>query len=150
VRLGDTAFDPYLAITDIDGRQVAALDDTAFGRMDPVLTRTFADGGRYIVEIRESAFGGNGNCHYRLHVGRFDRPTAMLPAGGRPGETIEVTCFALDAATGATVRTSETVQIPADAHHLFEYYPEGEHGSPASPLLLAVAPYPNVVEPVLC
>ena len=34
--------------------------------------------------------GGNGSCMYRLHVGRFPRPTAVLPAGGKPGETMEV------------------------------------------------------------
>ena len=42
------------------------------------------------IQVRESAYGGNGDCLYRLHVGTFPRPTAVLPAGGKPGETLEV------------------------------------------------------------
>ena len=46
--------------------------------------------GTYIVQVRESAYGGNGACQYRLHVGTFPRPTAVVPAGGKPGEEVEV------------------------------------------------------------
>ena len=36
--------------------------------------------GTYVIQVRESAYGGNGGCQYRLHVGTFPRPT-----GGRAG-----------------------------------------------------------------
>ena len=40
--------------------------------------------GTYVVQVRESAYGGNGACQYRLHVGTFPRPPAVVPAGGKP------------------------------------------------------------------
>jgi len=43
-----------------------------------------------VIQVRDSAFGGGDAAIYRLHVGRFPRPTALLPGGGRPGETLEV------------------------------------------------------------
>src|SRR5262249_54083000 len=46
--------------------------------------------GIYVVQVRESAYGGNGACRYRLHVGTFPRPTAVVPAGGKPGEELEL------------------------------------------------------------
>src|SRR5207253_1664441 len=46
--------------------------------------------GTYVVQVRESAYGGNGACAYRLHVGTFPRPTGVLPAGGKLGEEVEV------------------------------------------------------------
>ena len=36
--------------------------------------------------IRESSYGAGAN--YRLHVGQFPRPTAVIPAGGKPGEEV--------------------------------------------------------------
>jgi len=44
----------------------------------------------YIIQVRESAYAGNANCVYRLHVGHFPRPTAIVPAGGKLGETVDV------------------------------------------------------------
>ena len=46
--------------------------------------------GTYIIVARESAYAGNANCLYRLHVGNFPRPTATVPAGGKVGETVAV------------------------------------------------------------
>ena len=45
---------------------------------------------KYIIQIRESSYTGNGNCRYRLHVGAFPRPTAVYPAGGQVGTEVEV------------------------------------------------------------
>ena len=61
--------------------------------------------GKYIVQVRESAYGGNGACQYRLHVGNFPRPTAVVPAGGKPGEELEVT-FLGDPAGRSSRRSS--------------------------------------------
>src|SRR5690606_17177486 len=46
--------------------------------------------GTYIIEARETSFAGNGSCRYRLHVGRFPRPTAVLPLGGKIGEKLSI------------------------------------------------------------
>ena len=39
--------------------------------------------GKYVIQVRDSAYGGNGACAYRLHVGTFPRPLAVVPAGGK-------------------------------------------------------------------
>ena len=44
--------------------------------------------GKYYVQVRESSYGGDGNCYYRLHVGNFPRPIAVYPAGGKMGEQV--------------------------------------------------------------
>ena len=40
--------------------------------------------------MRESSYAGNGACVYRVHVGNFPRPQAVLPAGGKFGEALQV------------------------------------------------------------
>jgi hypothetical protein len=91
MRLGHTLFDPFVALFDADGFEVAACDDAALLRQDATVAAVLPEAGRYYVQVRESSYRGNGNCRYRLHVGRFARPTATLPSGGRPGETLPVT-----------------------------------------------------------
>ena len=59
--------------------------------------------------MRESAYGGNGACQYRLHVGTFPRPTAVVPAGGKPGEEVEVTFLGDPAGP-----IKQKVKLPAD------------------------------------
>ncbi|HXT60874.1 MAG TPA: PPC domain-containing protein [Pirellulales bacterium] len=90
IRLGNTFFDPYLAILDAKRFELASCDDAALVWQDAVASIVAPEDGAYIVQIRESAFGGNGACTYRLHVGRFPRPTAAIPAGGKPGEAINL------------------------------------------------------------
>ena len=57
---------------------------------DCVASIVAPEDGKYVVQVRETSFGGNGACTYRLHVGGFPRPTAVYPAGGKPGETLQV------------------------------------------------------------
>ncbi len=83
-------FDPYVAILDAKRFELAAADDTPLAIQDCVASAVAPEDGKYIVEVRESSYGGNGNCRYRLHVGNFPRPTAVYPAGGKIGEEIEV------------------------------------------------------------
>lgn len=91
MRLGATLFDPYLAILDSRRFELAAADDTPLVVQDAVVSVVAPEDGKYIIQLRESAYGGNGNCRYRLHVGTFPRPTGVYPAGGKLGEEIEVT-----------------------------------------------------------
>lgn len=90
MRLGTTVFDPFVAILDMKRFELASSDDNALVWQDSVASVVIPADGTYVVEVRESAYAGNGACAYRLHVGTFPRPTAVLPAGGRPGEEIEV------------------------------------------------------------
>ena len=90
IRLGQTFFDPALEILDQRRYVLAGADDTPLVRQDAAVSVVVPADGAYIVRVRESAFGGSDECRYRLHVGTFPRPLAVYPAGGRPGETLEV------------------------------------------------------------
>jgi hypothetical protein len=90
MRLGTTLFDPYVAILDAKRFELSSADDSPLVYQDAVASIVAPADGKYYVEVRESAYGGNGNCRYRLHLGTFPRPTAVYPAGGKIGTEIEV------------------------------------------------------------
>ena len=90
LRLGITFFDPYVAILDTKRFELARSDDAPLVRQDCIASVIAPEDGTYIIEARETSFAGNGSCRYRLHVGRFPRPTAVLPFGGKAGESLEV------------------------------------------------------------
>ena len=90
-RLGSTFFDPYVAILDSKRFELAIGDDSPLTGQDGGCSVVVPADGKYIIQIRESAYGGNGGCQYRLHIGTFPRPTAVVPAGGKPGEEVELT-----------------------------------------------------------
>ena len=90
IRLGLTLFDPYVAILDAKRFELASSDDSALIWQDGFVSVVAPEDGTYIVLVRESAYAGNANCLYRLHVGNFPRPTATVPAGGKLGEPVTV------------------------------------------------------------
>lgn len=90
VRLGTYLFDPYVAILDSKRFELSADDDTPLVRQDAIASIVVPEDGTYYVQIRETSYGGNGNCRYRLHIGTFPRPTAIFPAGGKKGEELDV------------------------------------------------------------
>jgi hypothetical protein len=90
MRLGTTLFDPYVGILDAKRFELSADDDSPLVFQDAVASAVAPEDGKYYIEVRESAYGGNGNCRYRLHVGTFPRPLAIYPAGGKIGETTDV------------------------------------------------------------
>ncbi|GAB5402316.1 MAG: PPC domain-containing protein [Aureliella sp.] len=91
LRLGTEFFDPFVAILDPNRFELARSDDAALVQQDCVCSFVAEKAGKYIVEVRESSFGGNDRCQYRMHIGDFPRPVSVVPAGGRPGETIKAT-----------------------------------------------------------
>ena len=90
MRLGETMFDPYLAILDAKRFELASADDTPLVKQDAAVSVIAPEDGQYIIEIRESAYGGSGKCRYCAHIGTFPRPTAVYPAGGKIGEETDV------------------------------------------------------------
>jgi len=90
LRLGNTFFDPYVAIMNEGRFELVSSDDAPLVWQDGVVSIVAPADGKYIFQVRESAFGGSGACQYRLHVGTYPRPTAVLPAGGRRGTDLEV------------------------------------------------------------
>ncbi|MGH7201929.1 MAG: PPC domain-containing protein, partial [Planctomycetaceae bacterium] len=87
------------------------------------------------------AYGGNGNCHYRLHVGTFPRPTAAYPVGGTLGEETEIR-FLGDPA-GEIVRK---LTLPAASVADFGLEVSDEHGVAPSEVPFRLFEQGNVLE----
>jgi hypothetical protein len=141
MRLGTTMFDPYIAILDAKRFELAAADDSPLLHQDACATVVAPEDGTYVVEVRESAYGGNGNCRYRLHVGHFPRPTAVYPAGGKVGEQTQVT-FLGDAAGPMP----KTVTLPAEPAENFGLLPDQYGLTDPSENPFRLSPHGNVLE----
>ncbi len=141
LRQGRTFFDPYLAILNSERFELARSDDTALLWQDPVCSIIAPEDGKYIIQVRESSYGGNGNCTYRLHVGGFPRPRAVYPAGGKPGQQVEVTWLG-----DAAGPRKETIAIPADAKGNYELFAQDEYGVAPSPNVIRVVDIENAIE----
>lgn len=142
MRLGVAFFDPYVAILDAKRFELATSDDTPMAAQDGGCSIVVPADGKYIVQIRDSAYGGNGNCHYRLHVGHFPRPTAMIPAGGKPGEELEVTFLG-----DPTGPIKQKVKVPAlGGDPYWRLHCQTPEGLIPTGFEFRIADLPNIVE----
>jgi hypothetical protein len=141
IRLGTSFFDPYLAILDQSHKELARSDDAALVWQDGIVSIVAPRDGKYIIQVREIAFGGNGNCFYRLHVGRFPRPMAIVPAGGQPGETVEVRWLG-----DVLGERKETVKLPSQIEHAFGLLAKDDRGVSPSPNAFRASSLGNVLE----
>jgi hypothetical protein len=141
IRLGNFFFDPVLSILDKNRFELATCDDAALVWQDCVASILAPEDGVYTIQVRESAFGGNGACTYRLHVGRFPRPTAALPAGGKPGETLAVRWLG-----DVLGERSESFVVPADATSPFGLFAKDDKGISPSPNAFVLDGLANVME----
>jgi hypothetical protein len=143
-RLGsqiDSQFDPYVAILNPERFELAVADDTALLKQDGAASILAPEDGRYVIQVRDSSYRGNGNCHYRLHLGEFPRPLAVYPAGGPAGQETEVT-FIGDPSGSFT----QKVTPPADAEAAFSLFPEQNGQIAPSANTFRVSPFANVLE----
>lgn len=140
LRLGRTFFDPYLAILNEQRFELAKSDDEPLVFQDCVCSLIAPEDGKYIIQVRESSYGGNGNCVYRLSVGSFPRPLGIYPTSGKPGEEIDVTW--LGDASGIQSAKVKLPETPGE----FLYYPEDEYGIAPSPNRLFVSDLPDTTE----
>jgi len=85
MRLGRRMLDVALELYHPSGERLKAVDDTLLLGNDPFLTFVAPEAGTYRVEIHEAAFQGDGRAHYRLHLGGWRRPIAVLPLGAPAG-----------------------------------------------------------------
>ncbi|MFN0055271.1 MAG: PPC domain-containing protein [Planctomycetales bacterium] len=141
IRLGITLFDVYVAIMSAARFELSASDDNALVFQDGIASIIAPEDGKYIIQVRESSYAGNGACLYRVHVGSFPRPLAVLPAGGRPGETLAVK-FLGDVA-GERV---ENVTLPAELLPRFGLFARDERGIAPSHNPFRLSDLPNVLE----
>ena len=135
-----TFFDPYVAILNSERFELATSDDAPLLQQDCVCSIEAPADGKYIVVVRDSSFGGN-NDRYRLHLGSFPRPIAVIPAGGPPGETIDMTFVTISGELW-----TEKVTLPSEPSDAYPLVVSTDQGSSPSPNYIRVQPIPNVVE----
>lgn len=140
MRFGQTLFDPYIAILDARRFELAAVDDSPLLKQDAAASVLIPEDGRYIVEMRDSSYGGNGNCRYRLHIGSFPRPRISFPAGGPMGQTVDVKFFG--DASGEIARKIALSAEPGDQ----QVFVEDADGVTPSALPFRVSAHPNAFE----
>jgi hypothetical protein len=141
IRLGVTFFDPYVAILDTKRFELATSDDASLIWQDAFASIVAPEDGSYILMVRDSAYSGNSNCVYRLHVGRFPRPTALVPAGGKLGETTEVRWIGDVLGESRSTLTLPTQPVPD-----FGVYAHDERGTAPYPNLFRLSTFGNVIE----
>ncbi len=141
MRLGQAFFDPYIAILDPNRFELVAVDDAPLVQQDAVASAIIPEDGVYVIEVRDTGYGGAGNAHYCLHVGPFPRPTSVFPAGGQAGQTVQLNLFG-DAAGESKLQ----VAIPADASEMFPVWPQDDRGTAVTPHQLRVSKDPNAIE----
>ena len=141
LRLGESFFDPSVAIMDTNRFVLAAADDTPLLRQDCACSVIVPRDGTYVIQVRESAFGGSDRCHYRLHVGTFPRPLAIYPAGGKFGQTIDVTYIG---AAGGPI--AQKLTLPAGPQPGFAAWAQDAQGMAPSPNPFRLSPLENVLE----
>jgi len=123
IRLGNTMFDPYVAVLNEARFELATSDDAALIWQDGVASIIAPEDGKYVVQIRESSYGGNGACHYRCHIGSYPRPLAIVPSGGKPGQTVSVK-FLGDVGGEFT----RDIVLPATADSDFSVFAQDDRG----------------------
>lgn len=116
-------FDPYVAILNEDRFELAVSDDAPLLYTDAVASVIAPKDGRYVIQVRDAAYNGDGNSVYLLTIGNFPRPKAVIPSGGKPGETLAVT-FLGDVAGPIT----REVTLPAGSPERFGLEVQDEHG----------------------
>jgi hypothetical protein len=141
LRLGRTFFDPAIAILDEDRFEVAASDDTPLLQQDPFCSVVAPKTGKYTIELRETSYRGDDASTYRLHVGKFPRPSAAFPGGGKRGEEIELKLLG-DPLGELVAKAKLPDATPVD----FRLTPQDESGSPATGLPLRIVDAANVLE----
>jgi len=147
LRLGRTLFDPVVEVRSAAGDLLASNDDRIAAHSDAFVSLLATQAGKVFVTVREASYGGDGNSTYRLHFGRFPRPTAAFPPAAVPGQPAEVTWIGSPASAAKQAAATQTVDIPDTSAQMFEARAKDELGiSPTGlPLLLTPgAPQPEV------
>ncbi|MEC8653678.1 MAG: PPC domain-containing protein [Planctomycetota bacterium] len=139
IRLGFYDYDLQFEVFGPDGELVVRADESSIGRADPVAGFLVEKAGTHRLALRDVAYRGSSLAAYRLHVGTFPRPTGLVPAGGRPGETITARMV------GDLEERSVALTLPArpGVHELF---PEVDGVPTPTPVRVVVDDRVNLVE----
>ena len=141
IRLGISLFDVYVSIMNSARFELSTSDDSALVWQDGVASILAPEDGKYIVQVRDSAYGGNGNCLYRVHIGNFPRPTATLPSGGKFGEQTAVT-FLGDVAGNPV----QNIALPSAHTGDYLLFAQDDKGISPSGIRFRLSEFGNVLE----
>lgn len=139
MRLGNIAFDPYIALYDSKRFELASSDDSVLHKQDGYLSVVAPEDGDYIIQARESSYRGTTNSHYRLHVGSFRRPDVCYPSGGKVGTTQKVKF--IDSNGEAVEEEIKLPDQPDKNHMVFLKNDPAPSGN-----LMRVSPFDNAME----
>ena len=141
IRLGITLFDAFVAIMNSARFELSSSDDNSLVWQDGVASIVAPEDGKYIIQVRESSYAGNGACLYRVHIGNFPRPLALLPAGGRYGETLPVKFI------GDVLGDREmTITLPTEKVTNFPIFAKDDKGIAPSQNWFRLSDLANVIE----
>jgi hypothetical protein len=129
--------DLAVRILDANDKELGRNDDSALYVQDPVLSIVAPKDGAYFIEIQQQIFYPPRQAWYRAHIGDFSRPTAIFPAGGQAGSTIEARVLG-----DPTGERTEQITLPSKPGN-FDYFAGGPTEHPPSANVLRVSPYPN-------
>ena len=141
-RLGSHRFDPHVSVVDAKRFQLAAADDSPATLQDAIVSILVPEDSRYVVQVREASYAGDGNSRYRLHIGGFPRPTAVYPAGGKAGEKLKVTF--LGDASGPFDREIELPAGPVGG--MFSLFAADAGGTCPGRIPVRISAFGNAVE----
>lgn len=144
LRLGRMLFDPLIEIYDDQENLLVSSDDQPAAQQDAFVSLRAEKAGRLSILVREVAYRGSDLATYRLHVGRFPRPTAVYPPAAVAGQAAELRWI------GATFGDeTSSVDIPETDDSVFHARATNNDGiSPTGlPLLVCEAPPTLEIEP---
>jgi len=144
--LGAQIFDPYVAILDEGRFEVSSSDDSSLLQQDALVAFKAPKAGTYKVMIRDSSFSGFDQAYYRLHVGTFPRPVAVVPAGDKPGTLLTSTLVHLSGVGNETYTTQAQVQLPSEPAVRFPVVTKTDGGISPSPNWIRVNELPVTIE----
>ena len=133
--------DPYIAILDEGRFEVASSDDSALLQQDGFCSYTAPKDGKYTILVRDSSFRGSDLGSYRLHIGTFPRPVAVIPAGGPPSTMLDAELVLSDG-----TRRNSKIQLPSEPYERFGVITQDDTGITPSPNWVRVNDLPVALE----
>jgi hypothetical protein len=141
IRLGQAYFDPFVSVLDKNRFELSSVDDTALAKQDPFVSVLIPEDGDYTILVREASYRGADNCHYRLHVGNFPRPSVAYPAGGKRGERLKVQFLG-----DATGPFEQEITVPTDPSTDANLFIDDKQGITPSPVPFRAFAEGNILE----
>jgi hypothetical protein len=144
-RLG-SGVDPQLTLYDAkSGRELPGghSNDAPGAQTDPRLSYTFKEAGEVLIEVRDVAYRGAEDYHYRLRIGDFPIVTTPIPLAAKRGSKVKVSF----AGPSGDQTPPVEVQAPTDPTLLaVSVVPRGPSGLNGWPVSLALSDLDELVE----